>query len=582
MNLVSIGEICALRNGRAFKPTDWSTEGSPIIRIQNLTDESKPFNYCNFEVDSKFHVNKGDLLFSWSGTPGTSFGAFFWRRQTGYLNQHIFRIDPYDLNSLNLEYFRLALNSKLEEIISQAHGGVGLQHITKEKLNKIKVYLPELKDQIRIAHLLGKVEGLIAQRKQGLQQLDELLKSVFLEMFGDPVKNEKGWPVVYWDDLFITRTGRLNANAMSEDGSFPFFTCAKEIFYINVFAFDCEALILAGNNATGDYDVKYYNGKFNAYQRTYILELKIKGDEYAFFKHHLEMKLRQLKDGSKGANTRYLTKQFLETIGFIRPHESYQREFTDISQKITALKSRYQQSLSDLEALYGALSQKAFKGELDLSRVPLLEIPEPAQSTQAPGDKLVPVPNPLKTERLFRPALAPRGETGSHPSGGLAPGYASFGRAATNSTDASFGRAANITPSLHHESDSHSFSPHRVAVEAGLAGGKAPGKIHEMDPPRVASARLVGDPQLEDNEDDSEIADAATPKRRLNAAALQALSPAAENFLREKTQVTSAEVQASFQLSGAQARKILQGLVDAGKVRIEGAKKGTRYVAQLR
>lgn len=230
---------------------------------------------------------------------------------------------------------------------------------------------PNLDDQKRIAHLLGKVEGLIAQRKQHLQQLDDLLKSVFLVMFGDPAQNEKGWKVVFWDDLFVTRTGKLNANAMSENGAYPFFTCAKEIFHIDNFAFDCEALILAGNNATGDYDVKHYEGKFNAYQRTYILELKSETDSYLFYKHHLEMKLRQLKDGSKGANTRYLTKQFLDTICFIRPGEELQKRFAAIHKKIGRVKSRYQQSLTDLENLYGALSQQAFKGELDLSRVPL-------------------------------------------------------------------------------------------------------------------------------------------------------------------------------------------------------------------
>ena len=244
-------------------------------------------------------------------------------------------------------------------------------------LKEVRIPIPfkdgisDLDNQKRIARLLDKVEGLIAQRKQHLQQLDDLLKSVFLEMFGDPVRNEKGWNVVFWDDLFVTRTGKLNANAMSENGAYPFFTCAKEIFQIDKFAFDCEALILAGNNASGDYDVKYYEGKFNAYQRTYILELKNETDRYPFYKHHLEMKLRQLKDGSKGANTRYLTKQFLDTICFIQPREELQKRFSAIAEKIDRIKSRYQQNLTDLEKLYGALSQQAFKGELDLSRIPL-------------------------------------------------------------------------------------------------------------------------------------------------------------------------------------------------------------------
>jgi type I restriction enzyme S subunit len=271
---------------------------------------------------------------------------------------------------LDADYLLHAILS-LKEAIVRKGSGATVKGVTQDELYQLKIFFPPINGQTRIAHLLGKVEGLIAQRKQHLQQLDDLLKSVFLQMFGDPVRNEKGWNVVYWDDLFVTRTGKLNANAMSESGVYPFFTCAKEIFQIDSFAFDCEALILAGNNATGDYDVKYYKGKFNAYQRTYILALKADTDEYPFFKHHLEMKLRQLKDGSKGANTRYLTKQFLDTIAFIQPGEEFQKKFSTIAKTIEALKSSYKQSHTNLEDLYGALSQQAFKGELDLLRVPL-------------------------------------------------------------------------------------------------------------------------------------------------------------------------------------------------------------------
>ena len=76
----SVGEICQLINGYAFKPSDWSTEGTPIVRIQNLNNESAEFNYFKGELDKKYYIDSGTLLFSWSGTPGTSFGAFLWDR----------------------------------------------------------------------------------------------------------------------------------------------------------------------------------------------------------------------------------------------------------------------------------------------------------------------------------------------------------------------------------------------------------------------------------------------------------------------------------------------------------------------
>ncbi len=145
---------------------------------------------------------------------------------------------------------------------------------------------------------------------------------------------------------------------------YPFFTCAKNVYKINYFDFDCEALILAGNNATADYDVKYYQGKFNAYQRTYVLELLEKNNDYHFFQYHLEHKLSQLKEGSKGANTRYLTKQLLDPIEFILPPHILQKQFSQVVNKVESVKVKYKSSLSELEKLYGAVSQRAFRGEM--------------------------------------------------------------------------------------------------------------------------------------------------------------------------------------------------------------------------
>jgi len=154
---IRIGNAINMVNGRAFKPVEWATTGLPIVRIQNLNNPEAPYNYCELDIDEKFHVHDGDFLISWSGTPGTSFGAFIWEGEDALLNQHIFRCDLY--GGFAKEYLRLAINAELDEMISQAHGGVGLRHITKGKLERMLITLPPLAEQKQI---VAKVDQLMA------------------------------------------------------------------------------------------------------------------------------------------------------------------------------------------------------------------------------------------------------------------------------------------------------------------------------------------------------------------------------------------------------------------------------------
>ena len=189
---VPIGKICRLVNGRAFKPSDWKTDGLRIVRIQNLNDPSKPFNYFAGEVETKFLIDTGDVLISWSGTPGTSFGCFIWERGTAILNQHIFKV-YIDIEQVDKEFFVYAVNSKLDEMIQLAHGGVGLRHITKPKLESIELHLPELFEQKRVVSQIKDSFSRVKEITQLHQEQREELWSLKRSLVLGEQREDRNW-----------------------------------------------------------------------------------------------------------------------------------------------------------------------------------------------------------------------------------------------------------------------------------------------------------------------------------------------------------------------------------------------------
>ena len=210
--------------------------------------------------------------------------------------------------------------------------GATIPHIYFKDYKNETFNLEALERQKEIVTVLEKCEKVIEYRKRELNELDSLIKARFVEMF-----YEKGYPVLKWNDVFITTTGKLDSNASVEKGAYPFFTCSKELLRIDTYAFDQEALLLAGNNAAGKYDVKYYAGKFNAYQRTYVLSLK-ENWSYRLFQYQLEDKLEYLQQQSLGGLTKYLTLKILGELEFVIPPEELQSEFEIFLTQVTKSK----------------------------------------------------------------------------------------------------------------------------------------------------------------------------------------------------------------------------------------------------
>jgi type I restriction enzyme S subunit len=182
-----LSELFTFKNGRGFSKSEWSSRGLPIIRIQNLNDANAPFNYFGGEYSDDILVEQGDLLFSWSGTVGSSFGSHLWDREKGVLNQHIFKITP--TNGISKTYAYYGLRYITEEIEKSVSGAVGLVHITKARLNEFTLPVPPLTEQRRIVGILDEAfDGIAtvkANAEKNLQNAHALFESLVDSIFGE-------------------------------------------------------------------------------------------------------------------------------------------------------------------------------------------------------------------------------------------------------------------------------------------------------------------------------------------------------------------------------------------------------------
>ncbi len=214
---VQLGDICNFLHGYGFRPPDWSSEGLPIIRIQNLNG-SREYNYFNGEPEKDWIVEPGTLLFAWAGTRGVSFGPTIWDGPTDVLNQHIYRVKPKtDLDQIWLYSILQIITSRIE---ANAHGFKStLVHVHKADITGQLIPLPSLPEQRKIAAILSTWDEAITlterliealrQRKQTLMQMlmrvqDTGEPSVRFPEFADK------WESVRFGDIF-ERITRKNA-----------------------------------------------------------------------------------------------------------------------------------------------------------------------------------------------------------------------------------------------------------------------------------------------------------------------------------------------------------------------------------
>ena len=228
--------------------------------------------------------------------------------------------------------------------------GATMPSINTGLLSSIELVLPSLKEQKRIADILSAYDNLIENNQKQIKLLEEAAQRLYKQWFIDlrfpghettPIVGglPEGWRKECLGNLVPILTGKKDANYGTADGKYPFFTCSQEPIKSPGYSFDTSAVILAGN---GDFNVKLYRGKFEAYQRTYVLAPKDKNYLYLVY-NSVQGKMRELFQGASGSTIKFLTKGMIESIPIVIPSNLILKKFNDlqdaIQKKIEVLKT---------------------------------------------------------------------------------------------------------------------------------------------------------------------------------------------------------------------------------------------------
>ncbi len=371
-----LGEVAVFINGRAFKPEEWGTKGLPIIRIQNLTGFSSIYNYFDGNVNDKNLVRKNDILISWSA----SLGVYIWDRDDAVLNQHIFKVElKKDIDRL---FFFYLVKTKIDEMISNVHGST-MKHITKGRFDNIKVKIPPLPIQKQIAEILEKADQAKQKRKEANKLTDKFLQSVFIEMFGDPVKNPKGFKVVTIGDVISeVRDGpHVSPNyvnngipILSTRNVRPGLLLLDDIKYVSEEHYNYltrnfkprkEDVLLTKGGTTGYAKVVDFEWPFCVWVHIAVLRPKsIIHPQYLESALNSDYCYKQSQLYTHGIANHDLGLTRIIKIKLLLPPFELQQQFAEIVNKTEALKEKQKQSEQELENLFQSLMQKAFKGEL--------------------------------------------------------------------------------------------------------------------------------------------------------------------------------------------------------------------------
>ena len=375
MKKVKLDNYVDILSGFAFKSSQFNDNkrGLPIVRIRNVKPAFSE-TYYDGEFNEKFLLNNGDILIGMDG----EFNCEKWQGGKALLNQRVCRIKSIS-DFLDDQYLFYYLSPVLK-IIEGKSNFVTVKHLSVKQIQEIKIPLPPIASQRRIADILDKADEIIRKRKEAIALTEQLQKSIFLDMFGDPVINPKGWEVEELNNVISIISGQVDPKVepfidMPHIGGENLQSNTNNIQNIKT---PRELKLKSGKYLFQSGNVLYskirpylnqvvitdFSGVCSAdIYPLRVIETKIKND-FLIYLLRSKFFLDYAQKHSTRTNIPKINRPTLLSFRFPCPPINIQKDFSDTCNKITQIQKNFNQYLTESENLFNSLLQKAFKGEL--------------------------------------------------------------------------------------------------------------------------------------------------------------------------------------------------------------------------
>ena len=362
--MIKIGDKVDISNGYAFKSSKYVEQGIRVVRITNvqkgeIQDDNPKFYSSDTKEELKSYlINEGDILMSLTGNVGRV-GVFPKEYCPAYLNQRVARIRVKS-QDLFQKYLFYMLNSEFFErdaIFNSS--GIAQLNLSTKWVSEYKIPLPPLDQQKEIAAILDAADAYRQKTKALIEKYDDLSQSLFLDMFGDPVTNPKGWDEVIFTDVLILKRGFDLPVQDRTKGEYPIMASNGILDWHNDFKVQGPGVVTGRSGTLGhvhlvesDYwplNTALYSQNLNGNNPTFLLFL---------------LRNFRVERFSRGAGVPTLNRNLVHAESIINVPIELQSQFAESVKAIEAQKAQAQASLAQAEDLFNSLLQKAFKGEL--------------------------------------------------------------------------------------------------------------------------------------------------------------------------------------------------------------------------